>query len=673
MANIIGTNGNDTLLGSNGVDTIKGLAGNDIITGNEGNDSLTGGGGKDNFVYKLGDGTDTITDFGGIGKGTNPTVAAIAEVDTIKFQGAGLTARNLLLTKNLNNLEITFEGINDTKIILQNFTLEKLENLAVSGKRPAIGNILFDGQTSIFDSFNVLDGNSTDTSVGIKNTVTFFNGLSNNITGLDNSDDVINSQDGDDKIDGLSGNDILRGGAGNDTLIGSAGNDTLIGSGGNDTLIGGALNDAFPGSVGTGIPQSYKGNDSLVAGTGNDILNVNFSEGNNTLEGSAGNDSLSAGASKGNNLLNGDDGNDFLSASYLDDNSGGLGVVTSSGNNTLNGGAGNDSLSTKASKGDNLLDGGDGNDFLDASGDDDRFTFFVSPSNNTLIGGAGDDNLSAGISSGDNLLDGGDGNDSLDASGTEAYGLVPSSGNNTLNGGAGNDYLSATRSIANNLLSGGQGNDSIYISTISPDSVPDFSVTDLVTQTVDGGTGNDLLSCYAGSYYLYNPIEGITSTFNATNNTGSITVGTNRISYKNIERLDISGTQFNDLIVGSNGNDILTGGNGNDSLYGGAGTDTFVFNSFNQGTDRLYDFNPANEVIQVSATDFGGSLSSGSLKTSQFTIGTSATNNTQRFIYNSATGGLFFDLDGSASGFTQVQFAQLDGGALLTKNNFVVV
>jgi Ca2+-binding RTX toxin-like protein len=75
MANIIGTNGNDTLLGTNSADTINGKAANDIITANQGNDTLTGGGGKDKFVYNFDanfgftDGTDTITDFGGVGKG----------------------------------------------------------------------------------------------------------------------------------------------------------------------------------------------------------------------------------------------------------------------------------------------------------------------------------------------------------------------------------------------------------------------------------------------------------------------------------------------------------------------------------------------------------------------------------------------------------------------------
>jgi Ca2+-binding RTX toxin-like protein len=126
--------------------------------------------------------------------------------------------------------------------------------------------------------------------------------------------------------------------------------------------------------------------------------------------------------------------------------------------------------------------------------------------------------------------------------------------------------------------------------------------------------------------------------------------------------------------VGSNGNDTLSGGQGgNDSLIGGAGTDTFAFNSFDEGADYLDDFNATNELIQVSADRFYGALSPGTLFASQFTIGASATTTEERFIYDFATGGLFFDQDGSASELTQVKFAQLSVGVTLTKNNFVIV
>ncbi|MEH2211450.1 DUF4347 domain-containing protein [Nostoc sp.] len=255
-----GTNGVDNLVGNNFNEIIDAKAGNDTITGNQGNDILTGGGGKDKFVYNLGDGVDIITDFGGVGKGSNPSVAIASELDTLKFQGAGLTARNLLLTQNGSNLEITFEGVADDKVILQNFPLEKLDNLST------LGNILFDGQSSIRDSFDVFDANSTQSSIFNKNTVTFLNDLNNNVNGFDNSADVINGQGGDDSIDGKSGNDLLRGGTGNDTLLGGAGNDTLIADAGKDSIIGGAGDDIFF----VERKNPFEDNDILTGGSGHD-------------------------------------------------------------------------------------------------------------------------------------------------------------------------------------------------------------------------------------------------------------------------------------------------------------------------------------------------------------------------------------------------------------------
>ncbi|MEH2373716.1 hypothetical protein [Nostoc sp.] len=119
--------------------------------------------------------------------------------------------------------------------------------------------------------------------------------------------------------------------------------------------------------------------------------------------------------------------------------------------------------------------------------------------------------------------------------------------------------------------------------------------------------------------------------------------------------------------------DILTGGNNsNDSLYGGNGTDTFAFDNYKGGVDTIYDFNATNEIIQVSHYSFDRNLPRGSLQKNQFTLGTSATTSEERFIYNGATGALYFDKDGSATGFSQVQFAQLSTGLSLTNNNFVV-
>ena len=625
MANIIGTNANDTLQGTNSDDTINGKAGNDTIISDEGKDTLTGGGGNDTFVFQnSGYGTDTITDFSGVGKEINPTPAVIGEIDTIKFLGAGLIPQNLLLTQNGTSLEISFEGLDRTKVILKNFKLEDLNNLKASRTKPAIGNILFDGQTSITDSFNILDANSTNTSIGIKNTVTFANDLNNNITGLNDSNDVVNGQGGNDIINGLSGDDLLRGGTGNDTLIGGIGNDTLVAgtrnyslvystnddnsnvnySLGDNLLDGGDGNDFLSAS---GFVDYYtndvyytSGNNTFNGGAGDDILNIDCSIGNNTLNGGAGADILYARGSQGNNLLSGGEGNDILYATYFNTDSSGRNFIASLGNDTLNGGAGDDTLLAESPLGKKLLSGGDGNDYLSSSGIDGyrSFVSFSSSGNNTLNGGVGDDTLRAEYSTGNNLLCGGNGNDYLSISGYlieyfdgEIFDL--SSGNNTLNGGAGNDTLRAEYSTGNNILSGGDGNDSFYVNAKSSDTAP----SNLVTQTVDGGKGDDLLRVDYS-----NATGGITTTFNATTNIGSITAGISRVSYKNIERLNISGTAYDDNIVGSNGNDTLSGGvSGKDTIDGGKGDDLLSVDYSNATGGITTTFNATTNIGSITA------------------------------------------------------------------------
>ncbi|QLE41018.1 choice-of-anchor D domain-containing protein [Nostoc sp. C052] len=229
-----GTYSGTLILGNNDSDespfdfVISGIVKPRVINGTTGNDI---------FITRKNNGNDIISDFGGVGTSSNPSSVVIAKVDTLQFIGAGLTARNLQLTQNGNDLEVTFEDVANTKVTLQNFQLENLENLAASTTQSAIGNIIFDGQASVSDSFDVMNANSTPTSIFNTNTVTFLNELNNNIVGFDNSNDVINGQGGNDIIDGKSGDDLLRGGAGNDLLIGGQGNDTLVGGIGADSFI----------------------------------------------------------------------------------------------------------------------------------------------------------------------------------------------------------------------------------------------------------------------------------------------------------------------------------------------------------------------------------------------------------------------------------------------------
>ncbi|MEH2091682.1 beta strand repeat-containing protein [Nostoc sp.] len=624
-----GGDGNDTLTASGGTgnNTLNGGNGDDSLTGGNGDDSLTGGGGKDKFVYKglvrntigeistdpINTGTHTIADFGGVGKGINPTAAVIAELDTLIFQdNIGFTADNLLLTQNGTSLEISFQGYGDTRFILENFALSNLDNLTKStGATVDLGNILFYGQTTITDSFDVFDPNFTQSTVFKKNTVTFLNDLSNNVSGFDNSNDVINGQGGDDIIEGLSGNDILRGGNGNNTLNGGDGNDTLNGGIDNNTLNGGNGDDSLNFySLSTLVTQTVDG------GTGNDTLSFSYSSATtgitSTFDAITNIAVISSTADttvfsyKNIEQLNitGTDYDDYLVGSNGNDT-----LRSGNGNDTIDGGAGEDFLDISLSTGNHLLNGGSGNDSLQALSSDE-FGNYVEGSvsgDNTLNGGVGNDILNISGSLGDNLLDGGDGNDFLSVS-------SDSDGQNTLNGGVGDDTLDVSGSTGDNLLDGGDGNDSLIASYSSSNN------------TLKGGNGDDTLR-------------------------------------------------------GGFGDAIIIGGKGNDRLFGEGGTDTFVFSSFDEGLDLIRDFgavNEPNELIQVSAGGFGGGLSAGVLKASQFTLGESATTSSQRFIYNSTTGALFFDQDGSAGEFTQVQFAQvqfttLSAGLSLTNNNFVVV
>lgn len=217
---------------------------------------LDGNGGQNTFTVQRGN-TYTIANFGGVGRGANPDDSTVAEVDTIKFVGEGLTAKNLLLFQNGSDLELTFEEIPETKVVLQDFAIENLDNLP-----NGLGNILFDGDTTIQDSFDVINVDADPDRVFNRDTVTFLNGFDNNVRGFNRSDDVINGQRGNDTLMGLSGDDTLRGLLGDDVLYGGLGDDTLLGGPGDDILYGGPGADVLNG--GPGNDKLYLGNDNAV-------------------------------------------------------------------------------------------------------------------------------------------------------------------------------------------------------------------------------------------------------------------------------------------------------------------------------------------------------------------------------------------------------------------------
>jgi len=258
---------------------------------------LEGAGGQKTLTVNQGEGVAVAVDFGGVGRGVSPSASTLAEVDTIKLEGEGLTARNLILTQDGDDLILTFEGVENTRVILRDFALEDLDNLRRStGARVDVGNILFDGQTRIQDSFDVFNAEWNFGRVFNRNSVTFLNDLDNDIAGFANSDDVINGQGGDDTLRGLSGDDLLRGGDGDDELFGGVGEDTLNGGSGDDLLDGGRGDDLLIGGTGEDqfvlrrregvdtIADFEVGVDQIVLGCGLTANNVRlFESGSNTL------------------------------------------------------------------------------------------------------------------------------------------------------------------------------------------------------------------------------------------------------------------------------------------------------------------------------------------------------------------------------------------------------
>ena len=80
----------------------------------------------------------------------------------------------------------------------------------------------------------------------------------------------------------------------------------------------------------------------------------------------------------------------------------------------------------------------------------------------------------------------------------------------------------------------------------------------------------------------------------------------------------LSGLIGDDALSGGAGNDILDGGQGNDLLSGGAGEDTFVWSSGDTGTDRIIDFTPGEDHLDLSDLLVGvdGALDSAELASS---------------------------------------------------------
>ena len=130
-----------------------------------------------------------------------------------------------------------------------------------------------------------------------------------------------------------------------------------------------------------------------------------------------------------------------------------------------------------------------------------------------------------------------------------------------------------------------------------------------------------------------------------------------------------------DRLTGNSGNDLLNGGDGLDILIGGTGQDIFQFTV--SGTpDFVVDFSGSSgDRLQLSAASFNGIGLAGNMMTaSAFISGINpiVVDANDHILYNTQTGGLYYDPDGNA-GLAMVQFATLAGAPVLSSTNIWVI
>jgi Ca2+-binding RTX toxin-like protein len=153
-----------------------------------------------------------------------------------------------------------------------------------------------------------------------------------------------------------------------------------------------------------------------------------------------------------------------------------------------------------------------------------------------------------------------------------------------------------------------------------------------------------------------------------------------------ITAINGTGNTVANIITGNTANNTLSGGAANDTLTGGLGADSFIYNTSAAfatsavGVDTITDFTIGQgDKIVLDKTTFT-SISSipgtGFSVVSEFakvTTDALAATSAADIVYNSTTGGLFYNQNGTAAGFGNGgQFLTLTGKPVLTANQFLI-
>ncbi len=266
----------------------------------------------------------------------------------------------------------------------------------------------------------------------------------------------------------------------------------------------------------------------------------------------------------------------------------------------------------------------------------------------------------------------------------------------------GNDYIDGGTGA--DLMNGGAGNDT-YVVDNAGDTISESNGNDTVITTLNGFSldASIINSAILNNGTVENLIHKGSSAFTGFGNgsdnimkggTGIDTLsgaGGNDLMLGGAGADTLNGEGGNDTIYGGKGSDtinggansdVINGGAGNDILTGGGGIDSFVFNTalVPQNIDLINDYNLAADTIRLDHNIFGntpiGTLAGIGFHAGAGAAAMAATTADQHILYNSATGALFYDADGSGAG-AAVQFATLTSAnngthAALTNADFII-
>lgn len=215
--------------------------------------------------------------------------------------------------------------------------------------------------------------------------------------------------------------------------------------------------------------------------------------------------------------------------------------------------------------------------------------------------------------------------------------LYGAGGDDVLDGGAGADLISG--GAGDDQLLGGSGADTADYLAATRTVVVDLALSGA---QATGGAGSDNLTS----------IENLNGSIYA-----------DRFSGNDLANV-LSGGKGNDILRGAAGDDTLNGGTGSDKLSGGAGADYFLFDKYSfSGRDYILDFRAVDDTIKLENSVFTKLSHNGALAADNYRENSAgvARDANDFIVYNTHSGGLFYDADGNGAGHA-IQFATLYNG-----------